>query len=380
MAWLSFQMSRVLLYDVKKSGQESSPKDRGYNRIPDFLYIDVSVFTLLGKFNRPKFVPILFKENDIDVHPVVHVNIVSLGNILAILERTFDEKTARELISRLEPMSANSFELPSNLVYFLWFYLRCDITFIGCVEIIRTCFSLFYQPKYSTETIHFCSKIIEKLSEDKRKNKFDEEMRQGILYIVQGVLEPRKFSKQIEDLKIPERYIISLSEKVWCPERATESSFNRRQKEPDETTINPETIAYASRCARQVFDKMGFPESDRFFLEVGCGNGAAGRKFNKTCTGKITQTDICFGCSPNILKYDAGTAVEKFGKDNNILLLISPEPAPFDSVAWRWDIQTYILWIDMKKTGYDPSFIIFIGVLGRSDGSEGGVSVSHYSY
>ena len=369
---------RILVYDIRtstslaKSPKGSSTPFIEFSRIPHdegFTYSGLLVP------NQDTFVismhdPLKTKPLQIEYPPVVFINIRTLNDVLKVLEGIKKKEEAENMIRRLEPMCPNSSVPSYNLLLFLWFYFRSDIASERPIEIIRTSFNLFFSDRgYSPTTLTFASAIIEKLNADTH---FSQKFKETLLYLIIGVLDPLRFGNEMRQSKIPGKIIATLPGKKWNAEHARDSEFNRSQYKPNETTIEACFLIHAAKSARKFFRVINFQKGKEKLLEVYSGNGKAGTIFNHSFgyfpREYIISTDIVFGS----VLYDAASAVKTFADECCVLLLISPQPSCFGDEDWGHDIWAYMLWIMKKKTSYKNAFIIFIGELGRSDGSEGG--------
>lgn len=159
----------------------------------------------------------------------------------------------------------------------------------------------------------------------------------------------------------------------WHSKWILDDPLNKRQVLEYKSTLSPHVLQRAAKSLWKVF--FGFSLN---ILEIMAGNGCATKILQRELQGcylSWTATDVQpeFPClatnatkgDTNIIKcgIDAVAAVEQFGKDHNTLLLVSPPPGN-DSYADYYAIE---LWTKLPNA----VFLIFIGELGASDGSEG---------
>lgn len=171
----------------------------------------------------------------------------------------------------------------------------------------------------------------------------------------------------------------------WTKENALACSHNKLQGK-QQSTLLPQTLELATKYLCEYFER--YPLKNINVLEIMAGNCVASfyvmTAFLRANLIKNNQpswlsTDICTYSSrlANVpfLELNSVDAVEKKGKDANILLLISAPPysvSSFDDEKLHGYGDYYAIktFIDMTKPS-EKKYIIIIGELGASDGSEG---------
>lgn len=116
--------------------------------------------------------------------------------------------------------------------------------------------------------------------------------------------------------------------------------------------------------------------NDVKILEVMAGNCLSSLAIESVISKYIsswTRTDIG-DYSKSSVQMDTIDAVKTYGDESNLLLLVSPPPGTFgpldgESVAYYGDYFACKKFIETKKDS--DKYIIFVGELGASDGSEG---------
>jgi hypothetical protein len=117
-------------------------------------------------------------------------------------------------------------------------------------------------------------------------------------------------------------------------------------------------------------------------LEVYSGNGFATQSFQEgmlqggvVSWAEWISTDIHdYGASQVAKTFhllDAVSAVKSFGSQANVLLMISPPPCPQSVPSAFCDYFAIEDFIAMPQEGDTPRYIVLVGEIGRSDGTEG---------
>jgi hypothetical protein len=149
------------------------------------------------------------------------------------------------------------------------------------------------------------------------------------------------------------------------------------------STLGKDVLESATRAIRDYF----IGKSRLSILEIMAGNGCASEIIsNKLKTDlnieKWTATDIQnlpqSSSIPVISECDSVEAISRYGKTHNTLLMISPPPStysPNGPISGYGDYFAVKKWTELDNSQY----IIIIGELGASDGSEGmyGFMMSH---
>jgi hypothetical protein len=118
---------------------------------------------------------------------------------------------------------------------------------------------------------------------------------------------------------------------------------------------------------------LGCKIKDLKILEVMAGNCVASLMLDSKINDKVeswVRTDIG-DYSDKSKQMDSIAAVENYGDESNLLLIISPPPGTLDSHsgAYFGDYFACKKFIETKKE--ENKYIIFVGELGASDGTEG---------
>jgi hypothetical protein len=155
----------------------------------------------------------------------------------------------------------------------------------------------------------------------------------------------------------------------WNTAEINSIDFNNSLYDSNRTTLHPNTLAIAAMYIKKFFLENKITLN---ILELGCGNCKASSIIKKILGDiKWQATDIIDykACNINEIsnfdKVNTIDAVKKYGKDSNVLLLISPQPG--DSYS---DYYACYDFIDQVQKGEDK-YIVIIGELGGGDGSKG---------
>jgi hypothetical protein len=151
------------------------------------------------------------------------------------------------------------------------------------------------------------------------------------------------------------------------------------------STMNPSVIKKTAKLIKKHFEEHPIDCGFRV-LEIFSGNGCASlgarnniglldmKMPNWVCTDVVDFKKPEF---PDGMVFDKLTtvdAVEKYGCESNVLLMISPPPYPHTDKTGDLGYADYYACFDfIKQTLENPStkFIIFVGELGAADGSSG---------
>lgn len=169
----------------------------------------------------------------------------------------------------------------------------------------------------------------------------------------------------------------------WKKEENYKDSLNYSQSVKDYSTLQKTTLSFAGNEIKNFFAD-NYPELRLKILDIMCGNCVASNViFNEiqNLTESWIATDI-FDWNKNQLpelfnffQMDTIDSVENFGSQSNVLLLVSPPPFSFDETEECFGYADYFACKDFisqtLKNCDEPKFIIFIGEMGASDGSEG---------
>ena len=138
-----------------------------------------------------------------------------------------------------------------------------------------------------------------------------------------------------------------------------------------DSTLGITTLSRAGKFIREYFSD----KSQLSILEIMAGNGRASNvvfnelkdsiEIKKWTATEMQAPEQVSGDIVIITNCDGMEAVSKYGKDHNTLLLISPPPST--SEGGYGDYFAIKKWTELSNSEY----IIFVGELGASDGSDG---------
>lgn len=165
----------------------------------------------------------------------------------------------------------------------------------------------------------------------------------------------------------------------WRLDEYKNVSFNISQQTTKSSTLGKETLLTAGKLISKFF--LPFEEKELKILEIMCGNGIGTSilysQMNSLKISKWIMTDL-FNWNLKELSHpfefdelNSVEAVDKYGADSNILLLVSPPPAPCNDMCGFGDYYACHDFISQTLSQSVQKFIIFIGELGASDGTEG---------
>ena len=162
--------------------------------------------------------------------------------------------------------------------------------------------------------------------------------------------------------------------KVWMSDKQKMDKLN--QCTENNSTLKSEIIEKAGKFAGEFFNSL--PSHSVNILDIFSGNGVASKiffdSFMNYCS-KIDTTIICTdlndfsdqinknACDVNY-SINSVDAINLYGPNANILMMISPPPTQANNYADYFAIRE---WTKLSNSQY----IIFVGELGASDGSEG---------
>jgi hypothetical protein len=165
----------------------------------------------------------------------------------------------------------------------------------------------------------------------------------------------------------------------WNTNNSSQKQFNIQQQHPQYVTSNVNTLIEAGEHIKKFFEKI--PKFEIKILEIMCGNGCASNwvyfSMKSLNISKWIMTDL-FDWNKKELTHpfefeqlNSVDAVEKFGGDSNVLLMISPPPTTETDRCGFGDYYACYDFILQTKKQNKTKFIIFVGELGASDGSTG---------
>jgi hypothetical protein len=162
--------------------------------------------------------------------------------------------------------------------------------------------------------------------------------------------------------------------RTWMSEEQKMDKLN--QCVENKSTLGSQTIEKAGKFAGEYFNSL--PSHSVNILDIFSGNGVASKifmdSFMNHC-GKIDTTIICTDLNDFSLQVNTNAcavhystnsvdAIDLYGPNANILMMISPPPTKANHYADYFAIHK---WTKLSNSQY----IIFVGELGASDGSEG---------
>lgn len=154
-------------------------------------------------------------------------------------------------------------------------------------------------------------------------------------------------------------------------------NYKLNTKQKDMASMLPDDVLISAGKFMVEYFETKTPESLKL-LEIMAGNRVASDiLYSQLKLPVWITTDICSFESKSDLPFhqlDAVTAVSKFGADSNILLLVCPLPASASNHNEQcWAYADYYACHDFinQKSDICDRYIVFIGELGASDGSEG---------
>jgi hypothetical protein len=185
----------------------------------------------------------------------------------------------------------------------------------------------------------------------------------------------------IDDIEVKQQIISN-----WRLDEFKHLSYNISQKTSERSTLGAEILSPAGKLISKFFSQFATMEFK--ILEIMCGNGIGTSilysQMSSLDISKWMMTDL-FNWNSKDLSYpfefeqlNSVEAVGKYGVDSNVLLIISPPPAPRADMHGFGDY--YACHDFISQTLSQPhsvsaisqqKFIIFVGELGASDGSEG---------
>lgn len=161
----------------------------------------------------------------------------------------------------------------------------------------------------------------------------------------------------------------------WSKQNILDNKHNLYQSLFDKPIQNINNIILAGNIIDEYYDNDNLK-----VLEIMAGNCYASsiikEKINKKCKSWISTDVITYENRNESIPFSEDnsiSAVDKFGNDANILLLISPLPCNSsidDKNIGYGDYYACYDFIEQTKIN-ESKFIIFIGELGASDGSTG---------
>lgn len=161
----------------------------------------------------------------------------------------------------------------------------------------------------------------------------------------------------------------------WTEKNILTFPFTAAQADP-ESTLSSKILQKAAQHINTVFSSQ---HVELNILEVFAGNCCASQIIYNAVKEKVVSW-ICTDAInfdkpifPNKMKFEqlhTVEAVNKFGQEANVLLLISPPPYPTPSNK-DLGYGDYYACYDFLALNIKDRYIIFIGELGASDGSQG---------
>lgn len=161
----------------------------------------------------------------------------------------------------------------------------------------------------------------------------------------------------------------------WDSESIQKSTLNSSQSD-GVSTLSPEILTCAAKGIAEYWN--AYENSKMKILEVMCGNCCASLIIKEGLLKFIDtwkHTDIVnYSKRPKELDFSCVNtvdAVRLFGEEANILLLISPPPVSIEKIKKGMALGDYYAIHDFIEQTKKERFVIFVGELGASDGTEG---------
>jgi len=181
--------------------------------------------------------------------------------------------------------------------------------------------------------------------------------------------------KKSKNIEIPEYLNRQEIIKSWNEEKISDSLNNAEQNKGN-STLGTKILEQTAEKISEFFHNEKHKLKDLIVLETFSGNGIASYtilKFFEKYIKKWVMTDIVEyekekEEKDDIIKFEklnSVDSVKKYGSESNVLLLISPEPG--NNYADYFACKDFI----EQTKPIEKKFIIFIGDLGFTDGSEG---------
>lgn len=165
------------------------------------------------------------------------------------------------------------------------------------------------------------------------------------------------------------------------------SELNNTQDNSKYSTLGEKILSDTGDEIRKFFD-VEYSELQLKILDIMCGNGTSSSFVYDKIQNKISKwimTDLFDWKKetlPEIFEFkqlNSVASVEEFGCDSNVLLLISPPPASYyDKIEANVGFGDFFACKDFIEQTFknhnsdsNSKFIIFVGELGASDGTEG---------
>lgn len=170
----------------------------------------------------------------------------------------------------------------------------------------------------------------------------------------------------------------------WNIDTIVDSSLNNPQCVQDCTTLHASILQIAGNKIKTFFNNT-YPELKLNVLDIMCGNCAASKMIFDEIADLTTQwisTDIINWNKNNIPELfvfeqmNTVDSIVKFGLQSNVLLIVSPPPAHLNTqkineCSGFGDYFACYDFIAQTLECKQQKFIIFVGELGASDGTEG---------
>lgn len=185
----------------------------------------------------------------------------------------------------------------------------------------------------------------------------------------------------IDDIEVRQQIISN-----WRLDEFKHRSYNISQKTSQRSTLYVETLSTAGELISKFFSP--FVEMEFKILEIMCGNGIGTSilysQMSSLNISKWMMTDLFNWNSKELSspfefeQLNSVEAIGKYGVDSNVLLIVSPPPAPCVDMCGFGDYYACHDFISQTLSQShsvsaisQQKFIIFVGELGASDGSEG---------
>jgi len=376
----------VLIYSL--SVEKQYPREPGFYQVPFGTSIsppawyDTTIFSLPTFTKKRQIKSILPESKDEKKSSEKTILVKVVNQLLKQAQKTKDEQIILRMVSVLSQSPLSNSEITSVVIHLIWVYARESLTLQCSKDIIYTCCDLRTSEKDMCESTKAHAKFLSSKIRPDDKRFQDHKCFLSCLFM--GIIDPYNILNLSRSKIIPEnihesRAYYSLG---WNhPKEISRMHPNSLQHEY-RPTLNRSTLELAGENIEQFLRKCQISEFS--FLEIFAGNCEAskiifkklkelegvGKKLLWLATDiydypKKIEREIKF-CQSN-----AVDSVGRFGSASNVLIAISPQPFPSYSQGCFCDYFAITDFIEMKRELATPSYVIIVGELGASDGSEG---------
>lgn len=372
-----------LIYSL---GKKVSMEDPGFNRIPnssftqDISWCDTTIYTLpFLTFSERRFIKSIPPKKSKDIKKFKEVKSL-LDKLLKQIQEIDDERRIRLFLSVLSESGISNSDFTSVVIHFIWVHKRESLTSDCSKSIIYTCCELCASEKdLHKDTKYYAAFLLNKIEDDVQFKVHANNLN----CVFMGIIDPH-YILNVSRSKIIPGNIHELRHHYstgWIPGVISQMQPNAPQHK-FRATLNESTLQLAGENIKRFLQECHIPSVS--VLEIFAGNCEASKIIHDALTNQ-GDLEISVWIATDIFKYpkkidekkikfrqlNAVASVEKFGYDSNVLIAISPQPFGFDSEGWLCDYFAITDFIEIKRKSSIPSYVIIIGELGASDGSEG---------